>query len=519
VGINNTGAAPAASALLDVTSSTKGVLHPRMNSTEMNAIASPAAGLQVYNTDSVATCYYTGTKWIKYITADSDNSIYVKNGEIKEDIRTVTVPNASELNFRFKTVNSRNWQYRDGFFQAQLVTSDDRKPFFRAEYFGTEDLKTPVIATMRGRGTIAAQTGLLAGDIVGELWFQAITSPTTFASSAGALRARATGNYTSTSAPTALDFTTTQVGTLASNVSATLGSNGYLGVGIGTEAPVTKIHMRSEGNTDTRAYFFSQSWIAGPVGPAPGVFTTQARGTAANSLNLVANDNVFLIQSFGYVAGAPQRLFSLEAQYVGNGNTTDSRAFVTVGGKSRLVFEANNDVLLSSNIAGGFVQSFAPLELNGANLGKPGINFANSYITTGNFVNINASAIAATSFYGNYYPPSDKTLKKDIKGLKYGLKEVMQLQPASYQYISGEDRTTFGFMAQDVKALMPEIVGITPTGQNKGTLNVDYNSIIPVLTKSIQEQQKQIEAQEQQNKLQQQQIEKLIIELQAIKNK
>lgn len=46
------GGAAAASALLTVTSTTKGFLPPRMTAAQRDAIASPAAGLVVYNTDT-----------------------------------------------------------------------------------------------------------------------------------------------------------------------------------------------------------------------------------------------------------------------------------------------------------------------------------------------------------------------------------------------------------------------------------------------------------------------------------
>lgn len=58
--------APNASAALDVSSTTKGLLPPRMNTTQQNAISSPAAGLLIYNTDSLSHCYYNGTAWVKF---------------------------------------------------------------------------------------------------------------------------------------------------------------------------------------------------------------------------------------------------------------------------------------------------------------------------------------------------------------------------------------------------------------------------------------------------------------------
>jgi hypothetical protein len=62
-GVNIGGAANvAASAVLEVTSTTKGVLFPRMTTSEKNAIASPAAGLVVYDTTLNKLCVYT-TAW------------------------------------------------------------------------------------------------------------------------------------------------------------------------------------------------------------------------------------------------------------------------------------------------------------------------------------------------------------------------------------------------------------------------------------------------------------------------
>lgn len=70
VAINTTSSSPDASALLDVQSTTKGVLFPRMLEAERTAIVSPATGLLVYQTDGVNGYYYnSGTTiapvWIR----------------------------------------------------------------------------------------------------------------------------------------------------------------------------------------------------------------------------------------------------------------------------------------------------------------------------------------------------------------------------------------------------------------------------------------------------------------------
>ena len=66
LGINTDGSTPDASALLDLKSSTQGLLVPRMLSSERTTITSPATGLLVYQTDGVSPgfYYYDGTAWL-----------------------------------------------------------------------------------------------------------------------------------------------------------------------------------------------------------------------------------------------------------------------------------------------------------------------------------------------------------------------------------------------------------------------------------------------------------------------
>ncbi|MEO8146501.1 MAG: tail fiber domain-containing protein [Bacteroidia bacterium] len=61
VGINNP--TPAASALLDLTATDKGLLIPRLTTTQRNAISSPATGLMVYDITLVQFYYYDGSIW------------------------------------------------------------------------------------------------------------------------------------------------------------------------------------------------------------------------------------------------------------------------------------------------------------------------------------------------------------------------------------------------------------------------------------------------------------------------
>lgn len=79
VAINSDGSAPNSSAMLDVSSTTKGLLTPRMTSAQRTAISSPATGLIVYQTDGTAGFYYyDGSSWV--VLLNGGNTIPVANG-------------------------------------------------------------------------------------------------------------------------------------------------------------------------------------------------------------------------------------------------------------------------------------------------------------------------------------------------------------------------------------------------------------------------------------------------------
>ena len=92
---------------------------------------------------------------------------------------------------------------------------------------------------------------------------------------------------------------------------------------------------------------------------------------------------------------------------------------------------------------------------------------------------------------------SDRKLKKNIRPLdQYGLVEVLKLRPVMYDW-KEEKRgcNNIGFIAQEVQELIPEVVNesIMLNGKEGETkLGVEYNKMVAVLTKAIQEQQEQI---------------------------
>ena len=111
---------------------------------------------------------------------------------------------------------------------------------------------------------------------------------------------------------------------------------------------------------------------------------------------------------------------------------------------------------------------------------------------------------------------SDRREKKDIKGLKYGLREILDLNPVSFRWkAKPEQGEKLGLIAQDLLEIIPEVVktheymtigedeNATLEKKELDRLGVYYTDLIPVLIKAIQEQQEIIQSyksEQQQNK-------------------
>ena len=88
VAINDNGTAPDPSAMLDVQSTEKGFLPPRMTSIERSNIAAPAEGLVVYDTDEHSLFLYSSGVWERLAKGsgspwlENGASIYYNNGNV-----------------------------------------------------------------------------------------------------------------------------------------------------------------------------------------------------------------------------------------------------------------------------------------------------------------------------------------------------------------------------------------------------------------------------------------------------
>ena len=124
VGINSDGSSPNSSAMLDVKSSTKGFLPPRVTltgTTDVSTIASPATGLFVYNTATAGVSpsnvtaglyYYDGSKWVRIINQQPDATIEF-NQLTPTTASVVFTPNtpANKDYIYVSTVDNSQWTY------------------------------------------------------------------------------------------------------------------------------------------------------------------------------------------------------------------------------------------------------------------------------------------------------------------------------------------------------------------------------------------------------------------------
>jgi hypothetical protein len=147
----------------------------------------------------------------------------------------------------------------------------------------------------------------------------------------------------------------------------------------------------------------------------------------------------------------------------------------TAIGYGAIVSASNNFVMGNSSVVGwGF--GVAP--------GAAAIRVGNS-TSNGNGATLTLSGV--------WTDASDNSKKYDIENINYGLNEVMKLRPVTYK-LKGSDNQDIGFIAQDVKKIIPEIV----YGE-EGEMTLSYGQITSVLTKAIQQQQQQIESYKSEN--------------------
>lgn len=109
----------------------------------------------------------------------------------------------------------------------------------------------------------------------------------------------------------------------------------------------------------------------------------------------------------------------------------------------------------------------------------------------------NNATFGASVYAASFIYTSDARLKENIHDLDAGIVTLMKLHPVSFTWkkdIAGPNagKNDIGLIAQEVEKILPGIVHT----DDKGYKSIDYVRLVPVLIKSVQDQEQTIESQQ-----------------------
>jgi len=360
--VNSTGSQPNASAILDVSSTTKGLLIPRMTSTQRNAIVAPATGLQVYQTDgSKGIYFYNGSVWMPVATAGTTYTAgtgIVISGTTLSAKNTTALWNANQLqgkNISTTTpLNGQVLQYdlaSSKWIPATLSTAAGgsgwslkgnaaTKP---GNFIGTTDAQ-PFVGRANGKqvfrfspstsstmlGYQAGNTDTTGGDKNHFIGYQAGFSNTSFNNHFDGFQAgyNNTSGYSNQFIGFQAGYKNTKgtnntfIGTLAGYNSTTANGSHFIGAGAGfSNTTGTDNHFNGydagQSNTTGSNNYFegNHAGFANTTGS-----NNHLAGNNAGYSNLTGNDNFFEGNNAGYNSTTGHNQFS--GNNAGKSNTT-----------------------------------------------------------------------------------------------------------------------------------------------------------------------------------------------------
>jgi len=473
VSINTDGADPDGSAMLDVKSTTKGMLIPRMDSTQRVAIASPTTGLLVYQTDGIDGFYfYDGTEWVslngnitslpdEIADADDDTKIQVEKNPDENIIRF----NMSGTEFfrmdsgRIEVVNTGKSVLigagagaNDDLSNRNNVAIGDSALFYNGT--GAIYPSEAALNTALGSKALYSNTIGFRNTATG---YRSLYSNTTgqdnIANGYDALFSNTTGSFNIANGPYALYFNTTGYDNTANgDQSLYYNTTGVYNTATGSNT----LYLNTTG-----AYNTASGYRALYNNATGG--NNCAYGNSALSTNTSGSFNVAI------------GLNALASNSTGNKNTA-------VGFMAD-AFNANYDLTNATAIgARALVSQDSSLVLG--DHAKVGIGTS----TPDYLLHVNGDA--AKPGGGSWTVASDARLKKQIQPYKDGLEEVLAIEPVSFHYNNRSGLNTekeyIGVVAQDLEKITPYMVG-TFKKDDEEYLDVDNSAMVYMLINAVKE--------------------------------
>lgn len=181
--INTDGSTADTSAILDVKSTAKGILIPRMTKTQRNAIFQPATGVLVFQSgpDSTGFYYYNGSTWLWMATA-STSSGWLTTGNAGTDTAVNFIGTTDAMPIRFKQNNQWIGQF-----------NKNQNNFFIGTDAGISNT-TGTDNTAFGHNALKNNTSTFANTAFGSFALQNSTGGFNTAFGSGALLSNTTGS-------------------------------------------------------------------------------------------------------------------------------------------------------------------------------------------------------------------------------------------------------------------------------------------------------------------------------------
>lgn len=408
VGTNN----PATSAILDLSSTSRGILVPRMTALQRGAIASPATGLLVYQTDSIPGFYYFSAGW-KPIVPDgglfanrslSNLTITAVNTHLQPDATNTHDLGSSSLGWR--SLYMTGDVYMNGF---RFISND-----------GFSNTFTGISAGLNTAGGMANTAN----------GFQSLASNTSGNGNTGvgylSLPLNSTGEYNVAIGSEALRNNT----------------SGYNNVAIGTNA--LYMNTTSERNVAVGYEALYNNTVQNNVGVGFRALYSNTIGeinSAFGFASLLSNTDGWFNSAFGYgamttnmggisnTAGGSHSLFYNEfgsgnTGYGVNSLTNNTNGFNNTAIGINAGYFANNHT--SSTFLGADADSFTDSLSNVTAVGAGALGTASDQVRVGN------TMVTSIGGYANWTNLSDGRYKKNMKENVPGLEFINQLRPVTY---------------------------------------------------------------------------------------
>ena len=456
---------PDASAKLHVEATNKGFLPPRVSltsTTDVTTIPTPAAGLLVYNTATAGSSpnnvtpgyyYYTGTSWSRLSTAASLDGLSDAKSGGSDFSNSLLIGSRST-----GTLSTASGNTGVGIGVFNSLTSGDINT--AVGWDALKSLTTGATNSAFGYHALRNNTGGSDNTAIGSeamKYNTAAISNTALGSES--LYYNETGIENTAVGVRSMNGSTGSYNTAVGNWSLYRSGTGSRNVAIGYDALWAAIG----GNDNVAVGFRSLASSTGSSNSSMGTYSLYRNSSGAN--NTATGFNTL----YANTTGASNAAFGKGALYT---NTTGSN---------------NTAIGADADVSSTALTNATAIGYNAKVATSNTIQLGNTDVT-----NVNTSAaISATAFNVS----SDARLKDNVQSLDHGLETVMRLKPYRYEKRrQGQGDTQgspeYGFIAQDLSTILPELVG--RSNDPDGTLSLNYTALIPILAHAIQEQQQTI---------------------------